>query len=153
MSELLCSGRNLYIKNKKPQNFEKIEIKNGMIFIDERGVLSSEEIYACLHYDKLKNVTIIVRGAEIYSATFLFEEEKNFRAFLALINKQLPKIKVSEQNKKINGYASALVAKLQEGIETAIFDNKDEEDIACCPVCGMQCDPNIPYCMECGAAV
>lgn len=153
MEELLCNGRNVYIKNKKPQSFERIEIKDGMIYIEGREVLLDEEIYACLYYDKLKNITFIVRGTEIYTITFLFEDEKKFSAFLDAIDKEMPNIMVSEQNKKINGYASALVAKLKEGIETEIFDNKEEEDIACCPVCGMQCDPNIPYCMECGASV
>lgn len=153
MSELLCKGKNLYIENKKPRSFQKLEIKSGKIYVDEKEVLSGGEIYACLHYDKLKNITFIVRGIKVYSVTFFVGDEKQFIKFLDLICRAMPGIRVSAQNKKINGYASAIVAKLQEGIETEIIDTKDEEEITCCPVCGMQCDPNIPYCMECGAAV
>ena len=35
---------------------------------------------------------------------------------------------VSEQNRKINGYAAAIVAKLKEGIVTGIVETKEKSD-------------------------
>lgn len=144
---------NIYIEKKIPQKFENVSVKDGKIWVDEKEILKKEQIYACLYYHKLKNITFLVRDEESYVATFLFETETEWKAFLDLLSKEMEDLKISEQNKKINGYAAALAAKLQQGIETEIFDNKEEEEICCCPVCGMQCDPNIPYCMECGATV
>lgn len=144
---------NSCIIKKVPQKFEVVSIKKEGILIDGKEVLSAEQIYACLYYKKLKNITFIVREMESYAATFIFQEENEWKACLDSICKEMTGLKISEQNRKINGYASALVEKLREGIETEIFDNKEEEEISCCPMCGMQCDPNIPYCMECGAIV
>jgi len=62
-------------------------------------------------------------------------------------------VEFSEQNKKINGYASALVEKMRDGIELTIVDSTDTVKVPICPECGMQCDPSIPYCMECGASI
>ena len=71
---------------------------------------------------------------------------------MSFVKEVFPMLEFSEQGKKINGYASSLVEKLEAGITVTIIETKDVKEIFC-PECGMQCDSNIPYCLECGASV
>lgn len=159
--ELRLTKKNLYIVNKKPQQLEEIEIldadlklKNKDRSLLEQGHINLEkDLYACLYCRKLKNITFIIKKDMAFSSSLIMEEETQFEAVLNLIRETRPDLKLSEQNAKINIYATSLVEKLQEGVSVTIIDTKEDADIKCCPVCGMQCDPNIPYCMECGAAV
>lgn len=159
--ELHLTGKNLYIVNKKPQQVDKVEnidtvlnLKNQNNNILELGQIDLEQdIYACLYCKKLKNITFIVHKEVVFSASLIMAEEAQFETVLKLIREARPDLKLSEQNAKINRYATLLVEKLQEGVSVTIIDTKEEADIKCCPVCGVQCDPNIPYCMECGASV
>lgn len=153
MSKIVSRDKNLYIENKNPHRFEKLAIETGKILTDGREVVCGRDIYACLYCEKLKNITFIVRGEEVKVSSFIFDDEDGFQMFLTMIRKELPEILMSEQNRKITGYAFAVAEKLRIGIETTIIASKDEETVSCCPVCGMQCDPNIPYCMECGSEV
>lgn len=162
MSEFICSDLNLYIEQKKSQNFQKIKIEKETLSIELLGeqekkikheICLKEEVYACLYCESLKTAVLLVRKRDCYPVSFLFKEVQELKKFLVFFEQEMPTIQISVQNKKIHGYASALAEKLQEGIETTIIDTKEEEQVICCSVCGMQCDPNIPYCMECGAEI
>ena len=82
-----------------------------------------------------------------------FQYIEQFEKTLGLLKETYKNVEFSEQNKKINGYASALVEKMRDGIELTIVDSTDTVKVPICPECGMQCDPSIPYCMECGASI
>ncbi len=159
--QLNLVGRNLYIVNKKPQLVAKIESIGTVINIMdveenivEHGQIDlQQDLYACLYCKQLKNITFIINSERVYSASIIVGEEFQFDDVLQLIREAYPELELSEQNAKINGYAASLVEKFQEGIAVTIVDMKEENEVKCCPVCGMQCDPNIPYCMECGASV
>lgn len=153
MREIVFGGKNIFIKNIKTQFFRKIAFENGKIYVDGVEEILYEQIYACLHNDKLRNISFIVKSDEFYSSVFVFENEKYFKECLEVIFREMPEMKISAQNKKINGYTAALLAKLEKGIEVEIIDTKEEGNIVECPVCGMQCDPKIPYCMECGVEI
>ena len=143
---------NLLIINKKAKAFEGLTVDaNGVNAAD--ALIAVNEIHTCLYCESLKNITIVVNGAGIYTATFVFEDEEQFKGALKDMRAGWTTVEFSEQNKKINGYAKALVEKLEAGIELTIIDSSDEVKEIICPECGMQCDPNIPYCMECGASV
>ena len=143
---------NLLIINKKANAFEGLIIDaNGVKTAD--AAITVNEIHTCLYCESLRNITIVVNGADIYTATFVFEDEAQFKAALKDMKAEWKTVEFSEQNKKINGYAKALVEKLEAGIQLTIIDSSDEVKEIICPDCGMQCDPNIPYCMECGASV
>ena len=159
--QLRLVGRNFYIVNKKPQSVAKIEstgttikIMNVEGNIVEQGQIDLQHhLYACLFCKQLRNITFIIKGKRIYSTSLIMGEGSQFNDVLQLIEKAYPELEISEQNVKINGYAASLVEKLQEGIAVTIMDTKEENVVKCCSVCGMQCDPNLPYCMECGASV
>jgi len=159
--QLHLNGKNLYIVKKKPQQDDIIEIISNVLKLKDKegNILKQGQIdlqqdtYACLYCRQLKNITFIVCKEGVFSASLIMAEETQFEAVLKLIGEACPTLEPSEQNAKINGYAASLVEKLQEGVTVTIMDTKEEESIKCCPVCGMQCDPNIPYCMECGASV
>ena len=159
--ELLLTGKNLYIVNKKPQNVLRIEnsgtnlyIKNSENTILNEGKIDlSEDVYTCLYCKQIKNIIFIIKKDTVFSASLILAEESAFNSALILIKTACPALELSEQNAKINGYAASVVEKLQEGVSVKIMETKEEKSIKCCPVCGMQCDPNIPYCMECGASV
>lgn len=153
MNQRLFEGKNLYIENKKAERFYDVVMENGIIYVDGKEKIVSRDIYACLSCKRLKNVTWIMKGTESYTVSFIFEKKDDYEKFLEMIQKEFPMLRLSRQNQKITGYAAAITAKLREGIETEIIDTEEETKILCCPVCGMQCDPNIPYCMECGASV
>lgn len=143
---------NLLIINKKAKAFEGLTVDaNGVKAAD--ALIAVNEIHTCLYCESLKNITIVVNGAGIYTATFVFEDEEQFKGTLKDMRAGWKTVEFSEQNKKINGYAKALVEKLEAGIKLTIIDSSDEVKEIICPECGMQCDPNIPYCMECGASV
>ena len=155
------TGKNLYIANKKPQSVISIESVDEVLLLKgEQGSVLIEgeinlrkDIHACLYCKQLKNITFIINKDTACSTSLLVAENELFETILDMIREANPTLELSEQNAKINGYAASIVAKLQEGVTVTIMDTKEETSIRCCPVCGMQCDPNIPYCMECGAAV
>ncbi len=157
---LQLNGRNLYIVNKKPQMAFEVEINGAELLLrdKENKILEDgkinlkEDIYACLFCRQLRNITFVVNSKKIFSGALILFDEMQFETVLVLLQKEYPDLSVSEQNAKINGYAASVVEKLQEGTKVTIMETK-EESVKCCPVCGMECDPNIPYCMECGAPV
>ena len=154
-------GKNLFIANKKASRVQEIEI-NGTIFSakdENETILQASEmdldkdVYACLYYGQLNTIVFIVQKDTAYMASFVLEDKAQYEEILKLIRTASPSLEISEQNAKINGYALSVVAKLNEGVTVKILETKAEETIKCCPECGMQCDPNIPFCMECGASV
>ena len=159
--EMLLNGKNLYIVDKKPQQAERVEIQGTVLTIKdkegkvlEHGQLDlKQDLYACLYCRQLKYISYVVNGDRIFAASLIMEEEGQFKTILKSIAEVCPELELSDQNAKINAYANFLVEKLQEGAIVTIMDTKEEQDIKCCPVCGMQCDLNIPYCLECGASV
>lgn len=158
--KLTLKGRNLIIKDKKATTFHEIELTDEMLMaLDEQGValaegtIVAEEAHACMYCEILRNITWILVGEEIEKITMVFEKEEEFSQALKAIRETYKSLEISEQNKKINGYATALVEKMKAGIELHIVESSDEVKVPICPVCGMQCDPDIPYCMECGASV
>ena len=144
---------NLCIVNKKPQPFAEVQLEKDIILVGENVEINVDEIYACLYFEDLKNITFIVKNDNPYCATLLWKEIDKYQKILKSLQDKYKTVLFSQQDKKINGYASAILDKLREGIETGIVDAVVESNIPCCPVCGMECDPNIPYCMECGAEV
>ena len=144
---------NLCIIDKKPQNFEELILKDEKIIVGESLEILTKDIYACLYFEGLKNITFIINGEHPYCVTLLFKESEKYQKTLNSLQNLYINLLFSQQDKKINGYAGAILDKLREGIETGIVDAVTETNIPCCPVCGMECDPNIPYCMECGAEV
>lgn len=149
---VICNGRNLCIVNKKTETFNRVFIEEGVLYVSNEQTAIGE-IYACLYCEELKNITIVVRGKEIFKIALIFENIDNFEEVLKMLKTNLTSVEISTQNIKINGYAQALVEKLQEGIAVTIIDTKEDKSIMYCPDCGVQCDPNIPYCMECGASL
>ena len=144
----------LYIVNKVPKKFGKVEVTEKAILIkDADAEIPVDKIHVCLYCEALKNITIIVCADEIYKASLVMDSKEEFDKTLKLLKDTYTSIEFSEQNKKINGYASALVEKMRDGIELTIVDSTDAVKVPVCPVCGMQCDPSIPYCMECGASI
>ena len=83
----------------------------------------------------------------------LILNDETFTGVLGFLQANCKNVSFSEQDKKINGYATALVEKMKDGIELTIVDSTDTVKVPICPECGMQCDPTIPYCMECGASI
>lgn len=144
----------LYIVNKIPKKFQEMSVSPEAIVIDEAGAkILVDQIHVCLYSETLKNITLIVCAEEIYKASLVMESEEKYTETLALLKATCKNVDFSEQNKKINGYATALVEKMRAGIELTIVDSTDTVKVPICPECGMQCDPGIPYCMECGASI
>lgn len=147
------SGRNLWIVDKKPQALSDIEYTEGVLCIGQEQIQANREVYAALYCTELRNITFIVQNEKIHQMTMVLDTNENFEAVFQFIKNACPKLEFSEQGKRINGYASSLVEKLEEGITVTIIETKDNEKLIFCSECGMQCDPNIPYCLECGASV
>lgn len=144
----------LYIVNKIPKKFDNVAVNENAIVIEAaEAMIPMDKIHVCLYCETLKNITIIVCGDEIYKASLVMDTKEQFETTLKLLMDTYKTVEFSEQNKKINGYATALVEKLRDGIELIIVDSTDTVKVPICPECGMQCDPSIPYCMECGASV
>lgn len=143
----------LYIVDKDAKELNDVTYEKEYLLLSKEFKIMLHEIYACMYCQELCNITFIIRGENISKLSIIIRERNKFLEILNSIRRNYNDIELLEQNKKINGYASALVEKLRNGIETTIMETKEQEAIKCCPVCGMQCDPNIPYCMECGAEV
>lgn len=144
----------LYIVNKIPKKFNEIKADENAILIEEaKASIPADKIHVCLYSETLKNITIIVCADEIYKASLVMDTKEQFEETLKLLKATYKSVDFSEQNKKINGYATALVDKMKAGIELTIVDSTDTVKVPICPECGMQCDPSIPYCMECGASI
>ena len=144
---------NLCIVDKKPEKFKELTLLESRILVEDKMEIAIDNVYACLYFEGLKNITFIVRGEKVHNVTLLYKESEEYHKKLKSLQENYKDIKFSQQDKKINGYAAAIIEKLREGIETGIVDAIVEKNIKECPVCGMECDPNIPYCMECGAEV
>ena len=144
----------LYIVNKIPKKFNEVQVNDKTIIIKEaEAEIPVDKIHVCLYCETLKNITLIVCADEIYKASLVMDTDEQFTKILSLLKDTYKNVEFSEQNKKINGYAAALVEKLKDGIELTIVDSTDTVKVPICPECGMQCDPSIPYCMECGASI
>jgi len=144
----------LYIVNKIPKKFNEIKADEKVIVMEEaQAEIPVDKIHVCLYCETLKNITMIVCADEIYKASLVMDTKEQFETTLKLLKNTYKTVDFSEQNKKINGYATALVDKLKAGIELTIVDSTDTVKVPICPECGMQCDPSIPYCMECGASI
>jgi len=144
----------LYIVNKIPKKFNEIKADEKVIVMEEaQAEIPVDKIHVCLYCETLKNITMIVCADEIYKASLVMDTKEQFETTLKLLKNTYKTVEFSEQNKKINGYATALVDKLKAGIELTIVDSTDTVKVPICPECGMQCDPSIPYCMECGASI
>ena len=144
----------LYIVNKIPKKFNELELKDMEICIkDADGEIPVDKVHVCLYSETLKNITFIVCADEIYKASLIIDSADKFADILSKLKNTYKTVSFSEQNKKINGYATALIEKMKAGIELTIVDSTDTVKVPICPECGMQCDPSIPYCMECGASV
>ena len=144
----------LYIVNKIPKKFNEIKADEKVIIMEEaQAEIPVDKIHVCLYCETLKNITMIVCADEIYKASLVMDTKEQFETTLKLLKNTYKTVEFSEQNKKINGYATALVDKLKAGIELTIVDSTDTVKVPICPECGMQCDPSIPYCMECGASI
>ena len=141
----------LFIIDKKAQTIEGMKVTKEGIDFGEAGTIRKDHVFACLHCEELKNITLIVMGNPVSQVTLVFDTKELFQEAKSTLVMEYPEMDVSEQNRKINGYAAAIVAKLKEGIVTGIVDTKEKDDIKECPVCGMQCDKDATYCMECGA--
>ena len=158
--QLQFEGRNICILNKKPELFNEVFlIKDRFIFksaegsILSVGAVAGNHILACLHCEQLRNITILSNDGEYKKITFVLDNKDNFQQLLDLFEAVCPEENMSAQDKKINGYTTALVEKLKDGIKLTIVETKEKEFVILCPVCGMECEPGIPYCMECGANV
>ncbi len=145
------SGRNLWIVDKKPQALSDICYSDDKLQIGKES-FSLKEVYAALFCKELRNITFVIQNDKIHQMTLVLETAELFEKVFQYLKDNCPNLEFNEQGKKINGYASSLVEKLEEGITVTIIETKDVKEIFC-PECGMQCDPNIPYCLECGASV
>lgn len=150
--ELICNGRNLCIVEKKAEEFQSIFLTEEQIHVKNYHVIK-DEIHAILYAEELRNLTIIIKGKSVYKIALILGDAREYQVVFQAIRTYFPEIEYSVQNHKINSYSNALVEKLREGITLVIMDTKKSEDVIYCPECGMQCDPNIPYCMECGASI
>lgn len=150
--QLVLTGRNLWIVDKKPQTVSDICFQNEVLCIGKEQIQVKKNVYAALYCTELRNITFIVQNDKVHHMTLVLESAELFEKVMDFLRTNCKAIEFSEQGKKINGYASSLIEKLEEGITVTIIETKDVKEIFC-PECGMQCDPNIPYCLECGASV
>ena len=151
-NQLVLTGRNLWIVDKKPHTVSDISYQGGVLFIGKEQI-QEKEIYAALFCAELRNITWIIQGESIHQMTLVLDNVEVYEQVMSFVRDVCPGLEFSEQGRKINGYAASLVEKLKEGVTVTIIDTKDNVKEIFCPECGMQCDPNIPYCLECGASV
>ncbi len=144
----------LYIVNKKAQEFEGLKVIKKIVLIEGADArFSTDKVRVCLYCELLRNITLVIDAGECYKLTFLMENDQKFQEMLAILKEACKNTEIVEQNKKINGYASGLVKKIKAGMEIDVRQSTDKVNVPICPECGMQCDPDIPYCMECGAMI
>lgn len=155
--KVLGKGRNILVVNNHAELFDSLKIEDSMLSIfgahKEVKKLNLDKIHVCLYCEELRNITLIIKEVDVYKVSMLMEQTDTYQKFVSFLKNQDPTFDFSEQNKKITGYATAIVEKLREGTVLTIIDKKEETNIIYCPECGVQCDPNIPYCMECGAMI
>ncbi len=158
--QLHLDGRNMCIVNKKAEYFQEVFLIRDRVILKSAdggilsvGAVASNHILACLHCEQLCNITILLDEGDYKKVTFVLNDTYNFEQLLDLFEAICDEEIISAQNKKINGYTTALVEKLKDGIKLTIVETKEQGEVILCPVCGMQCEPGIPYCMECGANI
>ena len=155
--KVLGKGRNILVVNNQAELFDSLKIEDSMLFIcgahKVAKKLNLNKIHVCLYCEELRNITLIMKEDGVYKVSMLMEKMDTYQKFVSYLKNLDATFDFSEQNKKITGYASAIVEKLREGTVLTIIDKKEETNVMYCPDCGVQCDPNIPYCMECGAMI
>lgn len=155
-------NRFVYIRDKKPQVVSEaifsprtIILKAGDSLVDNGVINLVSGTYAVLHCEEITNISIVTAGTDSRVLTFYIEDKDEFLATVDAISSCGADLTISPQNIKLNSYAVSISEKLKDGIEIRIFDAKTDEDTVECPECGVanDWDPNMPYCMECGAAL
>ena len=76
--QIVLTGRNLWIVDKKPQTFENISYENGVLSIGKEQIQLSKDVYAALFCEELRNITLIVQQGEIHQMTMVLESKESF---------------------------------------------------------------------------
>ena len=101
---LVLSGRNLWIVDKKPQTITDIKYEDGVIQLG--GVsFEAKDIYAALYCTELRNITFIIQKNEIHQMTLVLDTKELYEHVMSFVKEVFPMLEFSEQGKKINGYA------------------------------------------------
>ena len=149
------------IINRKPQKFSRMRIAGrAAVFTDQDGrpldngvLILDDTVYAVLYCDEVRNVTMVTdRGGVRNVVTILWHTDEGYRRDLALLN-DTDLGHFSMQNIRLNRYAEAIAAKLDEGVRLRVADAVDESDMAVCPECGMLNPAGSRYCLDCGAEI
>ncbi len=144
----------LYIENKIPKKFTEIEIKAEQVMVPEiNASIAANQMLICLYCELLKNITLIIKKDEIKRVVFLLDTKEQFEDMVSRLKAAYKNVEFYERNKKINGFAASVVDQMRNGYSVTIVPSTDRVSVPICPDCGMQCDPSIPYCMECGASI
>ena len=130
------------------------------VFIDQDGrpldngvLILDDTVYAVLYCDEVRNVTMITdRGGIRNVVTVLWHTEEGYREGSRLLRDAAGR-HFSVQNTRLNRYAEAIAAKLDEGVRLRVADAVDESDMAVCPECGMLNPAGSRYCLDCGAEI
>ena len=149
------------IINRKPQKFDRVRFAGkAAVFIDSEGkplnygVLRLDDtVYAALYCDEVRNVTLVIDAqGQRTVETILWHTEEGYRDGLAQLRKSVS-LHFSPQNIRINRYAEAIAAKLDEGVQLRVTDAVDESGMVKCPECGMLNPAGSEYCLDCGAEI
>ncbi|MDD5823115.1 MAG: hypothetical protein PUD55_01625 [Firmicutes bacterium] len=154
--------RCVYIRDKKPQIVSEAMISPRAIILKgpksvlDHGVINvADGIYACMYSDDIRYISIVTAGSDSRVLTLYCDAQSDYESLLDTIRSSCSSLTISSQNNKLNSYANSVAEKLRIGVELRIVDAKDDDDSVICPGCGVANDwnPNMPYCMECGAAL
>lgn len=162
INQMNYNNRSIYVRDKKPQTFTEALISPRTIILRDNGQVLDHGIinlatgtYAILYCEDICNISIITNGSDSKVLTLFISDKDEFASTVDAIKAEAIGLTISPQNNKLNSYAVSVSEKLQSGIEIRIFDAQDDDDKVECPSCGVlnDWDPNLPYCMECGATL
>lgn len=159
MKQYRYTGKNYHIVDKKAQFLQELAVGDGWFLArgEDGAVLvpgiirGGEQVYGILFCDSLRNLTLVLRTPAVHIVTLIFVEEAAYEEAKALLKTLFQGKRFSAQNFKINSYARSIAEKLADGVELQIVDAVFAESVVVCPECGMQCEPGMAYCMDCGA--
>ncbi len=151
---------NYIIINRIPRKYKTMKIAGKTaIFLDESGkivdngaVQISDNIYAALFCDEVRNITLVSKKNNVHDVITLLWHDDEYLKYKELLKKAIS-VRFSEQNTRINRYAEAIAEKLDNGVELRVTDVIRDDEMVECPECGMLNPAGSKYCLDCGAEI
>jgi len=98
--ELLLSGRNLWIVDKKPQALMNIDCSGEELRIGAE-CFKINDVYAALFCTELRNITFVIQSDKVHQMSLVLETVELFEKVFQYIKDNCPSLELASRERKL----------------------------------------------------